>query len=108
MAHDSRSRNVSNRGMETRTLKKRVLRDPRNKQVMPKKLSVRQPRPTGTTKTKRSMETVAWKQKWEGLRKACKAERFRQLETYIAGKCPGYRYIYTIYAHTCNDTLAEA
>jgi hypothetical protein len=31
-----------------------------------------------------------------------------QLETYVANKCDGYRYLFTIYAKTCNEILAEA
>jgi hypothetical protein len=66
-------------------------------------------RPPGSTKpSKRVAETVAWKKHWEAARKAHAADRYAHLETYTAGKCDGYRYLFTIYSLTCNELLGEA
>jgi len=66
-------------------------------------------RPPGSTKPhKRAMETAAWKAQWEAARKVHTADSYAHLETYVAGKCDGYRYLFTIYSRTHNELLGEA
>lgn len=68
----------------------------------------RRARSPGATQSKRNAETGAWKAAWIHRRQARAADPHQHLEFYVSDKCPGYRYLFTIYAKTCNEILAEA
>jgi hypothetical protein len=57
----------------------------------------------GTIMVKRRDETTSWEQQWNRLREVRARDVSVRLDTYTAGKCDGYQYLFKIYAALAPD-----